>query len=221
MRLLKGPKALFVGDFGHAPSKFPGPDRLAVGRVGRLWFDRYLRGMPFQGPLPQYQLSTLPWNGLVIGGKRGFPTRRVTFTLTGVKAIARAGKVVRSTARTRTKLETFGSAAVRVTARLSGGWSRLVAVLTAKPRRGAEIVVSEGGVSTAGLSGTRHLTVRMISDATFIPRGSKLTLTLASNSLAQSPGNLLYLDLPMPGSARLRVGQVRLTLPVLPSAISG
>jgi hypothetical protein len=49
-----------------------------------------------------------------------------------------------------------------VTARLTGGWSRLVAVLTAEPRKGSEIVVSEGGVNTAGLKGTRKLTIRLI-----------------------------------------------------------
>jgi len=224
MKLLRGPKTLFVADIGHAPSKFPGPDQIAVARAGRDWFDRYLRGIAFSGPFAPfdaYHLSSLPWTGLVAGNNKLFATRRVAFTLRGTKTIAKAGKIVRSTARTRTKLETFGAADVRLTARLTGGWSRLVAVLTAKPRRGPEIVVSEGGVSTSGLRGTRRLTIRMISDATFIPRGSRLTLTLASNSLAQSPGNLLYLDLPMPGAARLKVGQVRLTLPVLPAAISG
>ena len=109
---------------------------------------------------------------------------------------------------------------MRVTARLSGGWSRVVAVLTAKPRRGATIVVSEGGINTSGVNGTHKLTIRMIDDATVIPRGSKLTLTLASNSLAQNPGNLLYLDVPMPPAARVGLGPAQLVLPVLRKPVS-
>jgi hypothetical protein len=107
-----------------------------------------------------------------------------------------------------------------VKAKLGGGWSRLVAVLTAKPRRGKTILVSEGGINTAGMSGTHTLTIRMIDDATLIPRGSTLTLTLASNSLAHDPGNLLYLELPMPAAAKISLGPAQLVLPVLRKPIS-
>ena len=107
-----------------------------------------------------------------------------------------------------------------MTARLSGGWQRLVAVLTATTRKHKTIVVSEGGVNTTGLSGRRNLTIRLISDATLIPSGSRLTLTLASSSMAQDPGNLLYLDLPQPPGARVLIGPARLDLPVLRKPIS-
>jgi hypothetical protein len=70
------------------------------------------------------------------------------------------------------------------------------------------------------MNGTRTLTIRMIDDATLIPKGSTLTLTLASNSLAQNPGNLLYLDLPMPPAARISIGAAQLTLPVLRKPVS-
>ena len=92
--------------------------------------------------------------------------------------------------------------------------------LTAKPRRGKTIVVSEGGVNTSGMSGSHTLTIRMIDDATLIPRGSRLTLTIASSSTAQDPGNLLYLDLPMPSTAKVTLGPALLTLPVLRTPIS-
>ena len=107
-----------------------------------------------------------------------------------------------------------------MTARLSGGWSRLVAVLTAQPRKGSEIVVSEGGVNTAGLAGKRKLTIRLIDTAMLIPRGARLRLTLASSSLAQNPANLLYLNLPMPTTARISLGPVRLVLPILRKPVS-
>jgi hypothetical protein len=109
---------------------------------------------------------------------------------------------------------------VQLTARLTGGWSRLVAVLTAEPRKGSVTVVSEGGVNTAGLKGTRKLTIRLLDTATLIPRGARLTLTLASSSVAQNPGNLLYLNLPMPKAARIALGPAKLTLPILRKPIS-
>jgi hypothetical protein len=45
-------------------------------------------------------------------------------------------------------------------------------------------------------------------------------LTLASNSLAQDPNNLLYLDLPMPAGAKISLGPAQLVLPVLRKPIS-
>jgi hypothetical protein len=45
-------------------------------------------------------------------------------------------------------------------------------------------------------------------------------VTLGSSSQAQSASNLLYLDLPMPASARLSVGKAKLSLPVLRRPVS-
>ena len=104
--------------------------------------------------------------------------------------------------------------------KLSGGWERLVAVLTARTPKHKVIVVSEGGVNTMRLVGKRALTIKLISDATLIPRGSKLTLTLATSSLAQNPANLLYLNLPQPPGAKVTLGPVRLDLPVLRKPVS-
>jgi len=53
-----------------------------------------------------------------------------------------------------------------------------------------------------------------------IPKASRLTLTLASSSTAQSSANLLYLDLPMAQSARARVGTAILTLPHLRTQVT-
>jgi hypothetical protein len=75
-------------------------------------------------------------------------------------------------------------------------------------------------VNTTGLRGAHRLTIRLVDDATLIPRRAKLTLTLASNSLAQDPGNLLYLDLPMPAKAKVSLGPAQLTLPVLRRPVS-
>jgi hypothetical protein len=107
---------------------------------------------------------------------------------------------------------------VRVPVAASGGWSRLVAVLTARTRGGQEILVGAGGAPTR--NGSRSLTIRLPSQATFVPAGSRLTLTLGSSSTAQSSSNLLYLDLPMAARSRVRVGTAVLSLPGLRTPVT-
>jgi predicted acyl esterase len=216
--LLKGPKRLYIGDFGHAPSTFPGPDLAQVTSLGLKWFARYLVGTP--AAIAQVGLAPSPWRGKPRTYTKLPATRRLAVALPGTDRLAGAGRALRTSGRFTGRAETFGSTTVQVTARLSGGWSRLVAVLTAQPRKGSEIVVSEGGVNTAGLSGKRKLTIRLIDTATLIPRGARLRLTLASSSLAQNPANLLYLNLPMPTTARISLGPVRLVLPILRKPVS-
>jgi hypothetical protein len=77
--------------------------------------------------------------------------------------------------------------------------------------------VSAGGVPTAS-GATRSRSSSAAGDVP--PKGSKLTVTLASSSTAQSSTNLLYLDLPMPPSARARVGTATLKLPVLRTPVT-
>jgi fermentation-respiration switch protein FrsA (DUF1100 family) len=218
--LLRGPKQLYIGDFGHSPSTFPGPDVARVVAEGETWFIRWLIHNPIPPVRYPINLSPDPWAGKAVGFKKVPATRNLKIALAGRASFAARGRAQRTSGRLRARVETFGSAKVRVKAKLSGGWSRLVAVLTAKPRHGKTIVVSEGGINTSAMSGTHTLTIRMIDDATVIPKGSTLTLTLASNSLAQDPNNLLYLDLPMPTGARISLGRVQLTLPILRKPIS-
>ena len=216
--LLKGPKRLYIGDFGHSPSTFPGPDFVQMTSLGLKWFTRYLGGVPTT--ISPISLAPSPWRGRLQSFAKLPATRRLSIALPGNDHLAGAGRALRMSGRFTGNAETFGSATVQVTARLSGGWSRLVAVLAAEPRRGSAIVVSEGGVNTAGLKGTRKLTIRLIDTATLIPRGARLVLTLASSSVAQNPGNLLYLNLPMPKAARISLGAARLTLPILRKPVS-
>ena len=219
-RLLKGPKELYIGDFGHSPSTFPGPD---IGRVlaeGEAWFGRWLVHSSIPAAARPITISPDPWSGKAHVFKTLPATRNLRLGFPGRDSFSARGKAQRTSRRLRTRVETFGAARVRVKVKLAGGWSHIVAVLTAKPRRGKTIVVSEGGINTTGMSGRHTLTIRMIDDATLIPRGSTLTLTLASSSLAQDPGNLLYLDLPMPSAAKISVGPVQLTVPVLRKPVS-
>jgi predicted acyl esterase len=217
-QLLKGPKRLYVGDFGHAPSTFPGPDIAQVTSLGLKWFTRYLIGTP--ASFAPVSLAPSPWRGKLRTYATLPTTRRLTIQLGGTDSLTGAGRALRTSGPLTARVETFGSPQVQVAAQLSGGWSRVVAVLTAKPQRGAELVISEGGVNTTGLTGKRQLTIGLIDVATLIPRGSRLQLYLASSSLAQSSGNLLYLNLPMPPSARVRLGPARVVLPILRSPVS-
>ena len=219
-RLLKGPKELYVGDFGHSPSTFPGPDLNEVLAVGGAWFKRWL-GRPTPGkPPPAILVSPDPWRGKARVFKSLPATRPYKHVFGGTNTLTGIGKATRTTGKLRAPLETFGAARVSVTAKLAGGWSRVVAVLTARTPKRKTIVVSEGGVNTASLTGKHALTIRLLDVATLIPRGSKLTLTLASSSTAQDPGNLLYLDLPMPPTAKVSLGPALLKMPVLSTPIS-
>jgi dipeptidyl aminopeptidase/acylaminoacyl peptidase len=45
-RQLAGPKRLYIGDFGHSPSKFPGPDLAHILDLSTRWYDRFLKEEP-------------------------------------------------------------------------------------------------------------------------------------------------------------------------------
>ncbi len=82
-------------------------------------------------------------------------------------------------------------------------------------------MISEGGVPTPGLTRqSTRVTIRFLNDATFIPSGSRLRLTLASSSTAQNIANALYLDVGMSPSATLTVTKATLRLPVLQNPVS-
>ena len=215
---LRGVKALYVGLHGHAPSTFPAADTAVLMQHARDWFACHLDD-PLCDPAPaSVYIAPERFAGRVV--RRGSlpPTSPRTFALPGVSTFARSGKAIRSTPRLQTAVEVFGAPTVQVTVSASGGWSRLVAVLTARTPQGQEIVVSAGGVPTR--TGTRRVTIQLINQATFVPRGSRLTLTLASASTAQASSNLLYLDLPMAPTARVRVGPAVLRLPALRTPVT-
>jgi predicted acyl esterase len=220
---VRGPKRLYIGPFGHAPSTFPGSDQIPMFLHVRQWFDRFLRDMP-NGIDRQAPISIVPEgfrssSGGTIYGFRSLPkVKTVSISLGGARTIATTGRVVRTAGRTRRTVEVFGAPKVTVTARSTGGWSRLVATLTATTPRGKEIVVSAGGVRTR--PGKRTYTIGLIDQATLIPARSNLRLVLAGDTTKQDPGNLLYLDLPMNAGARVTIGKATLRLPVLGRPIS-
>ena len=216
---LQGPKVFYAGLHGHAPSTFPAADTAVLMTYVRSWLDCWLRDLVCDPSPRSVHLAPDTFRGTVArrGGTLPPVSPRIV-AFPGVTTFAPRGKLVRTSAPLRTGIEIFGSPTLKVTAATSGGWSRLVAVLTAKTPQGKEIVVSAGGVPTR--NGVRKLTIRLGSQVTFVPRGSRLTLTLGSSSLRQSPSNLLYLDLPMPETARVRIGNAVLTMPGLRTPVT-
>jgi pimeloyl-ACP methyl ester carboxylesterase len=219
-RLLNGPKRLFIGDFGHAPSTFPGPDAEAVFAESLKWFDIHLRGAQGIAQVP-VQLSADPWNGRVQSYGGVPPTTNVTTRLARVnKTFGARGKTVVDFALPARKLETFGAPLVKVDASTRTQAKQLVAVLEAVSPNGTATIVSEGGTALRTGAKSWKLAFRLISDTALIAKGSKLRLTLSWTTTAHSAGNLLYLT-GVPDGSSLTIKTAQVTLPVLRQAVSG
>jgi predicted acyl esterase len=220
-RLLRGPKRLYISGFGHAPSAKPAGELDYVLPQGRMWFDRFLKGMPNGiDTRPGTELAPDPWTGRTASYRALPPTRTLRLNYPGRRSIGRSGKVVRTRALPRARQETFGAPVVRVRLSSTSGWNQVVAVLSALTPQGREIVVSGGGARTRLARRPRTVAIRLISQVTAIPPRSRLRLTIAATSTAQSSGNLLYLTSNVPSSARLTVGAATVTLPVLTRPVS-
>ena len=218
---LGGPKRLYLGNLGHAPSTFASDDSAYFLAQGRVWFDRWLKGVPngIDRRLP-VEFASTPYVPGRIARYAGLPrTLRLGYALPGRRQTIRAGGKVdlRTTPLPRT-VETFGRATVEARVNAAGGWPRLVAVLSALAPDGTETVIAAGGVPLR--AGVRRTTIRLLSTSTPVPRRSRLRLVLANDSTAQSRQNRLYLPLAVPTRARVTISAARLTLPVLRRPVS-
>lgn len=218
-RALAGPKQLWIGLHGHAPSSFPAADTAAMLAEGARWFDRFLRGDTAAPLAKPVAIAAENWNGTPTR-YAGLPkvVTRSPVRFGGKAAFGQSGRYRAPIRWPSRATEVFGSPIVDVTANATGGWTRIVAVLSARTPAGKEIVVGGGGVPAR--TGTRTYRILLSGQATFIPKGSKLTLTIGSSSLAQNPGNLLYLDLPFAAGAKLTVTRGEIRLPELATPIS-
>ena len=218
---LRGPKRLYLGDLGHSPATNPASERVYYLTQARLWFDRYLKGQTNGiDTRPKLELAADPWTGKTASYTHQ-PIRRVLrLRFRGRKTIDGSGKIVRTVAPTRRLNETFGTPLAAVKVSSTTRWPHLVAVLSALTPRGDEVVVSQGATSTPALSGrARVVTIRLLSQATTIPRGSRLRLTIAGSSTAQNPANQLY-PLSVAPDTRAAIGEAKVVLPVLKRPIS-
>jgi predicted acyl esterase len=217
-----GPKRLYIGDLGHPPAANPPGEQPHYLDEVRLWFDRFLKGAPNGiDTRPRVELAADPWSGKTASYRGLPPTKTLRFTLKGRKAIPATGKVVRTIRLPRRTLESFGAPVLKLSAASTTGWPHLVAVLSALTPGGGEIVVGSGGTQPTGLTRRSNpVTIRLVDDATVIPKGSRLRITVASASTAQNPANVLYLDVGMPSSAQITIGRATLRLPVLRKPVS-
>jgi alpha-beta hydrolase superfamily lysophospholipase len=214
-RRIAGPKRLYYGDFGHAPSTFPGPDLEHVLDLQIRWFDRFLKNMPngvdTEKPV---EVASDPWTGKSATFASLPAVKQVSVTVRGRFSMSAKGRIVRTFAPLKRTVEQFGAPVLTVTASTRTQWPHLVAVVTAGGK-----VLTEGGSLTPFGAKSRTVKFRLISDANLLRRGTRLTVYLGATSTVQSIANLLYLK-PVPDGSVLKVSRVTLTVPVLQKTIS-
>lgn len=213
-RALRGPKRLYIGDFGHAPARNPGAETPTYDREVVRWLDRFVRGVQNGVErLPPIALAHDPWDGKVTAYRLPPETKTLSVSLPGTSTIAGAsGKVVRGARFTGGPHETFGPSSVTVRYSNAAGWDRLVAVVAVGPE-----AIAAGGVRLGAASGTA--TIPLPSQAFRFRAGSRVVVYLSSTSLAQSPADTLYRDGVQP-AARITIGRATLSLSVLTRAVS-
>ena len=90
----QGPKVLYVGLHGHAPSTFPAADTAAMLAEGARWFDCYLRG-DTASPRPEpVAIAPENWTGQPSRGSPALPkiVARRPFAFPGVTTFAAGGQ---------------------------------------------------------------------------------------------------------------------------------
>jgi len=213
---LRGPKRLYIGDLGHSPASNPPAELPTYFGEAVKWFDRYLRnvsnGVESKPPIV---LAHDPWDGKPTSYKTLPPTKTISVTLPGTTTMSGAtGKVVRSARITGGPHETFDDSSVVVRYSGAKNWDRLVAVLAVA---GNSTPITAGGVKLAAASG--KVTIKLMNEAIRVAAGKKLVLYLSSTSIAQDPGDALYLAAVQPG-AEITIGRVTLNVSVLKKAVS-
>ena len=214
-RVLKGPKRLYIGDLGHAPGISPAnaPDAAVYWGEAVKWFDRFLKGTANGIDKRVVELGHDPFDSKTTTFATLPDLKTSSVSLPGSTVMSGStGKVVRGVRITGGPHETFG--VTRIVVRYSGaqGWDRLVAVLAV-----GSTPITAGGVKIAAAQGIA--TINLMNQALDVPAGKKLTLYLASTSLAQSQANALYLASVQP-DAKITIGRVTMNLSVLKKAVS-
>ena len=197
---LNAPKHLYLGQFGHAPSTFPGPDFAYVMAQGVAWFDHYLRGIP---------------NGIdkskpvTIAAAKG--TKRTSYAALPKTKVVGAG--FRGTALRRTgpkfrqALETFGVSLLKVQVQKVSNYPRLVATVFAGNR-----VITHGAIKPKrGLN-----TIRLANYVQYLPKRTRLTVVFGNSS---GSADVAYLGFGEQGTITL--GAAFLSLQTLTKPVSG
>jgi pimeloyl-ACP methyl ester carboxylesterase len=217
-RALAGPKRLYIGDLGHAPSPNPPAEWAYLQQEALQWLDRWLKGTPNGiDTRPPVELAPDPWSSRTLSAATTPPTRTISAALPGRTKLGAQGRVVRTATARVSHVETFGGATVRVDTTAGAGWTSLVGVLTAVAPGGKEILVADGAAPTT--AGRHTVSIRFQPTVTSIPRGSRLRVYFGPNSLVQNSSNLVYLGGLPPGSTAT-LGRATLSVPVLRKPVS-
>ena len=197
---IAGPKHLYIGQFGHTPSTFPGPDIGYVLSQGLAWYDHYLKGEP--NGIDKSKPVTI---AAATGSKRtsyaGVPkTKVITVGFRGT-TFRRTGPVFQQA------LETFGVSLLKVQIRKVVSYPRLVVTVTAGNR-----VITHGGiVPKVGLQ-----TIRLANYVQYLPKGTRLSIAFGPSS---SNGDVAYLG--FGDEKSISLGSADLELQTLTKPVSG
>ncbi len=72
--LLQGPKRLWLGNLGHAPSTFPSDDFPAYAERSVAWYDRFLKGLPTGAETgPKVEVAPTPYAASGVRRYAGLP----------------------------------------------------------------------------------------------------------------------------------------------------
>jgi esterase/lipase len=163
---IRGPRHLYIGQFGHPPSTFLTPDLAYVQQQSLAWFDHYLRGAP--NGIDTSKPVTI---AAATGGGRvayaGLPKTKV------VPVGFRGTSLRRTAASLRQPVETFGTSLVKVQVRKVVNYPRLVVTLTA----GGQVVSHGAIVPKVGLQ-----TIRLANYVQYLPRGTRLSVVFGPSS---------------------------------------
>jgi esterase/lipase len=194
-----GPKHLYIGQFGHTPSTFPGPDVAYVLAQGVAWYDHYLKNAP-NGIDKSPPVTIAAATGTKRTSYAGLPKTKV------IPAGLRGTSMRRTGPRFGQALETFGVSLLKVQVRKVTNYPRLVATVLAGNR-----VITHGGiVPKVGLN-----TIRLADYVQYLPKGTRLTVTFGDSSTK----DVAYLGFGSSGSVTL--GPAILSLQVLTKPVTG
>jgi dienelactone hydrolase len=196
---ISGPKHLYVGQFGHTPSTFPGPDFAYVLAQGLAWYDHFLRGQP-NGIDKSPAVTIAAASGTRRASYAALPkTKVITVGFRGT-TLRRTGPVFRQ------PLETFGVSLLKVQVRKVAQYPRLVATVFAGNR-----VITHGGiVPRVGLQ-----TIRLANYVQFLATGTRLSVTFGPSSGSADVAYLGFGD-----DKSIRLGSAVLALQTLTRPVS-
>jgi fermentation-respiration switch protein FrsA (DUF1100 family) len=196
---IRGPKHLYIGQFGHPPSTFTTPDLAYVQSQSVAWFDHYLAGAP-NGIDKTKPVTLAAATGSAKTSYDALPKTKV------IPVGFRGTTLVRTGASFRQPVETFGVSLLKVQVKKVSSYPRLVATIKA----GNKVITHGAIVPKVGLQ-----TIRLANYVQYIPKGTRLSVTFGPQS---ARGDLAYLGFGSTGTIAL--GAADLALQVLTKPIS-